>query len=57
MAQMVESVAVVKVSKLVRDGEVTTEMLDDDVMTQLEAVLGELVGDSSALVEVIKADE
>ncbi len=57
MAQMIESVAVVKISKLLKDGEEVTELLDADVIQQLEAILGELVGDDKALVEVIKADE
>lgn len=53
MAQMVESVAVIKISKLVKDGEAVAEILDDDTVAQLEAVLAELVGDEKALIEVI----
>lgn len=55
MAQMVESAVVVKVSKLVKDNEAVAEMLDDDMVAQLEAVIHELVGDDRALIEVIKA--
>lgn len=54
MAQLSESMAVIKISKLVKDGETITEMLDDETIAQLEAVLEELVGDPKAMVEVIK---
>lgn len=54
MAQLAESMVVVKVSKLVKDGEAVAEMLDDDVVAQLEAVIEELVGDDKTMVEIIK---
>jgi len=54
MAQMAESMAVIKISKLVKDGEAMAEMLDDETVAQLEAVLEELVGDPKAMIEVIK---
>jgi len=53
MAQLSESVAVVKVSRLVKDNEVCKNLLDEDMIAQLEAVIQELVGDDRALVEVI----
>jgi hypothetical protein len=55
MAQMTESAIVVKVSKLIKDGEVVTEIINDDVVAQLEDVIRELVNDERALIEVIKA--
>ena len=45
MAQLNESVVVVKVSKLVKDGEAVDKMLDADTVTNIEAVLEELVND------------
>lgn len=55
MAQVAEAAVVVKVSKLVRDDEVVAEMLSDETISQIEAVIHELVGDNHALIEVIKA--
>lgn len=55
MAQKVESVIVVKVSKLVKDDEAVAEIMDDNMVAQLEAVIEELVGDDKAMVEVIKS--
>ena len=55
MAHMVESAVVVKVSKLARDDEAVAEIIDDETIAQLEAVIHELVGDDHALIEVIKA--
>ncbi len=57
MAQLSESVVVVKISKLVKDGETLDAMIDADTVTNLEAVLEELVNDPKAMIEVIKADE
>lgn len=57
MAQLNESVVVVKVSKLVKDGEAVDKMLDADTVTNIEAVLEELVNDPKAMIEVIVADE
>jgi hypothetical protein len=55
MAQMSESVLVIKVSRLVRDEEVTAEIFDESTITQLEAVIEELVNDPKSLVEIIRA--
>jgi hypothetical protein len=55
MAQMSESVLVIKVSRLVRDDEVTAEIFDESTITQLEAVIEELVNDPKSLVEIIRA--
>lgn len=53
MAHLSEAVAVVKVSKLLKDSEENTKLLNEEVVSQLEAVIQELVGDERALVEVI----
>lgn len=53
MAQLSESVAIVKVSRLLKDGESVKTLLDEDMVAQLEAVIQELVSDDKALVEVI----
>jgi hypothetical protein len=57
MAQLVEEVVVIKISKLVKDGEAVAEMLDAEMIDNIEAVLTEIVGDSKAMIEVIKASE
>ena len=54
MAKINETVFVVKVSELVRDSEESRPVLNDDAMTQLEAVVKELAG-PQALVELEKA--
>ena len=54
MAQMVESVAVIKLSALVKDGESMAEILSDTKLEQLEEVLEQLVDDPKDLIEVIK---
>lgn len=55
MAQMFETTIVVKVTKLAKDDEVLAEIMGEEVLAQLEAVINELVGDDRALIEVIKA--
>lgn len=57
MAQLSESTVVVKVSKLVKDGEVISDMIDADTVTNLEAVLEELINDPKAMIEIIKTDD
>jgi hypothetical protein len=58
MAQIHEEIIVIKVSKLVKSGTVDAESLCDiaseEVITALEQVVQELVGDS-VIVEVEKA--
>jgi hypothetical protein len=51
MAKINESLIVVKVSELVRDGEEQREILDAETLSQLEAIIQELAG-ASALVEI-----
>lgn len=57
MAQLNESVIVVKISKLVKDGEAVTQLIDQDTVTNLEAVLEELVGDPRALIEIAVSND
>ena len=57
MAQLSESTVVVKVSKLVKDGEAISDMIDADTVTNLEAVLEELINDPKAMIEIIKTDD
>ena len=54
MAKMSESVAVIKISRLCRDDEVFPAHMDDELFTQIEAVLAELTKESGALVEFIR---
>lgn len=56
MAKLIETIAVVKISKLVKDNEVTKELFDSDVITNLEAVLEELVGDPTSIIEITMPD-
>lgn len=51
MAKINESLIVVKVSELVRDGSEEREVLDAETIAQLEAVIQELAG-PNALVEI-----
>lgn len=51
MAKINESIIVVKVSELVRDGDEVRPPLDAETIAQLEAVIAELAG-GSALVEI-----
>ena len=54
MAKIVEEVIIIKVSKLVKEGADTDEILSDETIASLEAVAQELVG-SGAVVEIEKA--
>jgi len=51
MAKLVESVLVIKLSKLVKDSDEITAILNDEVQAALEQVTQELVGDG-VMVEV-----
>ena len=51
MAKINESIIVVKVSELVKDGAETSPPLDAETIAQLEAVIAELAG-GQALVEI-----
>ena len=54
MAKLHEEVIVVKVSKLLKDSETESVILDSDTITSIEAVVQELAG-AGTLVEVQKA--
>jgi hypothetical protein len=54
MAKLVESILVIKMSKLIRDSEDATPVLTDDLKTALEQVTQELAGEG-VLVEVESA--
>jgi hypothetical protein len=51
MAKLQEEVLVVKVSKLLKDSDSQEELLSEDTLQNLEAVLQQLVG-SGALIEI-----
>lgn len=53
MAKLNEEMVVIKISKLLRDNETISTMLDDEMSASLEAVIQELAGPDK-LVEVIK---
>jgi len=46
MARIVEEVIVIKLSKLVKDSEVTENVATPEVVASLEAVVQQLVGDA-----------
>jgi hypothetical protein len=54
MAKMIEEVIVIKLSKLVKDSEPSTQIVSEDAHNALEQVVQELV-DNGVLVEVEKA--
>jgi hypothetical protein len=54
MAKIYEEVVVIKLSKLIKDGEVTPIIAQDDVTAALEQVAQELVGDA-VIVEIERA--
>jgi len=54
MAKLHEEVLVIKVSKLLRDGETTVEIVSNEVLCSLEAVVEELTG-TGTLVEIERA--
>jgi len=53
MAKIHEELIVIKLSKLHKDDEKTSEIVGDEVAASLEAVVQELVG-TGVIVEVIK---
>lgn len=54
MAKLHEEVLVIKVSKLLKDGDITPEIIDNDVLHSLESVVEELAG-VGTLVEIERA--
>ena len=51
MAKLQEEVLVIKVSKMIRDTDVETEILNTETVASLEAVVQELAG-ANTLVEI-----
>lgn len=51
MAKLHEEIIVVKVSKLLKDSDTSPVILDNDTMTNIEAVIQELAG-AGTLVEI-----
>lgn len=54
MAKLHEEVLVIKVSKLLKDSENTSEIISNEVLHSLEEVVGELAG-VGTLVEIERA--
>jgi len=57
MAKMIQDTVVITVAKLLRDDDEQTTTLSQETMDQLEAILGELIDDGSAMIEIVKASE
>lgn len=53
MAKIQEEIIVIKVSKLLRDSEQSSSIMEPDSVASLEAVIQELAG-SNVLVEIAK---
>ena len=53
MAKLNEEMIVIKVSELLKDNDEVTKILDDDMVTNLEAVIQEIAG-AGKLVEIIR---
>ena len=54
MAKIHEEIVVIKLSKLVKDSDAGTEIVNDDTVTALQAVVEELTG-AGIIVEVERA--
>ena len=54
MAKLQEEVLVIKVSKLLKDNDVQTEIINNEVLRSLEEVVAELAG-AGTLVEIERA--
>lgn len=54
MAKLHEEVLVIKVSKLLKDSEATSEIVNSELLQSLEAVVQELAG-AGTLVEIERA--
>jgi|TARA_B110000908_G_scaffold37928_1_gene45609 hypothetical protein len=55
MAKIAETVIVIKASKLLKDGDESVEVLDNEAITQLNAVIEELAG-AGVLIEIETLD-
>jgi hypothetical protein len=54
MAKIIEEIVVIKLSKLIRDSDAGNEIISDDTITALQAVVEELTG-AGIVVEVERA--
>jgi hypothetical protein len=54
MAKIIEEIVVIKLSKLVKDSDTSTEIVSEDTVTALQAVVEELTG-AGIVVEVEQA--
>jgi hypothetical protein len=54
MAKIIEEIVVIKLSKLVKDSDAGTEIVSDDTVSALQAVVEELTG-AGIVVEVERA--
>jgi hypothetical protein len=55
MAKIAETIIVIKASRLLKDGDESIEVLDDEALAQLTAVIEELAG-AGALIEIDTMD-
>ena len=55
MAKIAETVIVVKASRLLKDGDTMTDVLDSEALAQLTAVIEELAG-ADVLIEIETMD-
>lgn len=60
MAKVIEDVLVIKVSRIVKDGDPRTSVLDEETKSMLSAtipqLLDEVLGDSGVIVEVAELE-
>lgn len=57
MAKIVTETVLITVSKLVRDGTDNEALVSDDFVAGIEAMAQEMVGDTSAVVEVQRVED
>lgn len=56
MAHIHEQTVVIRLSKLVKNAENTADLAPEGLAEQVEAIVSELVGDESIIVEVERLD-
>ena len=57
MAKMLQDTLVINVSTLLRDTDERSALITPEILTQLDAVLVELIADSRAMIEVTMVDK
>jgi len=59
MAKVLEEVLVIKISKIVKDSDVSTSILDDDQKVSIEdtipSLLDEMINDKTVVVEIAES--